>query len=455
MLAPAAPAQEYAKARYEGAEKLVPDLEKLATWCASVGLNRERDRTYANILELQADHALARKALMYSRQPDGSWTQSSSYKEPKNPSDKQLPAYREKCAAIARPFVTRVSEAIEKEKDSTPPKTRESRLRELLWFDPDHAGVRAALGETKRDSDWVLVETVTAVKRRDELAKLAKALVEAPVAFEPAETTPFEDAVGVTWLWKKKAPHLRLIGTVPEKEADRTLKLCEAAVQFTLTSLGIEGGTMPNFTIVACDKPEHGLALARASPDMTDEQRKELGEFHSYLLQSCIFVSWDDVSAERVRESVARTAGSTLSASASVYEIQGAAFEGGMIYVANRVLGTCRPFFATLAAGEEELSRAMWNPKTDWLKQAAKLVESGKAPPLKDLLTKSCFQMSLRESLFSYAFMAFLIEGCPDRAAKFLRVMGRLAPDELAHEVFGVDAAALDQRFCRWLREVR
>src|SRR5262249_45817383 len=130
-------------------------------------------------------------------------------------------------------------------------------------------------------------------------------------------------------------------------------------------------------------------------------------------------------------------------------------FEGGIVYLSHRVTGVCKPFFARAASDEQELEKTMTGPKADWVRAAAKLVEAGKPAPIKDFLTRYAHKLTLRDSLFGYAFMAFLVEGGPDRASKYLRVIGRLNPDEAAEEAFGVDVAALESRFHRWLREYR
>ena len=81
--------------RAQAAQLVVGDLEDLADWCSKNGLAGERDRIYESILQLDPDHARARKGLRYERDKEGAWVRKRSYRAPRNRSQKTWPEFEQ------------------------------------------------------------------------------------------------------------------------------------------------------------------------------------------------------------------------------------------------------------------------------------------------------------------------------------------------------------------------
>src|SRR5262245_51332521 len=93
LLAQAAtPQAAVEEARRQVAAVLVPQLEQLVQTCERKKLLRERDQIASQILHFDPDNAAARKTLKFKRGTDGRWQQDPNYLEPKDASEKELPA---------------------------------------------------------------------------------------------------------------------------------------------------------------------------------------------------------------------------------------------------------------------------------------------------------------------------------------------------------------------------
>ena len=158
-------------ARADPVSLVVGDLEDLAGWCAKSRLLGERDRLYASILELDPDHARARKQLKYTRDEQGTWIRKRTYRAPKNSSRKAWPEYERRMGEIRERFASNVRATI----DKSSARDRERALLALRVVDPGNDWAREQLGEVRMDGEWRLKETATALStRRPFLARGAR-----------------------------------------------------------------------------------------------------------------------------------------------------------------------------------------------------------------------------------------------------------------------------------------
>src|SRR5687767_93662 len=131
--------------------QVVSGLENLATWCQENGLYRERDRCWRTILSANSDHAGARKALLYTREKDGSWRQSISYREPTTTNKQKAEEFSGRWRALSDPYIAAALK-VNAEKRRNP----EQMLAFAVELAPDDPRVREARGEARLANRWVL-----------------------------------------------------------------------------------------------------------------------------------------------------------------------------------------------------------------------------------------------------------------------------------------------------------
>jgi hypothetical protein len=135
---------------------------------------------------------------------------------------------------------------------------------------------------------------------------------------------------------------------------------------------------------------------------------------------------------------------------------QGALFEGVGLYLSWLVTGTRATFFVApdrYGRLVESLAEKLADQKTDWLAEAAKLMERG--PWLDGLLRKEVHMMNGEDLVLAFAFAAWVLEGSLPATPGFLREAGAAeeGPEKLLPAHFRGDAPGLEARIRRWIVE--
>jgi hypothetical protein len=439
--------------------KLSTQLLELARWCGKSGLTRERDRVYTELLHFTPDDPEARRYLQYTRAKDGTWSRSSSYREPKNSEDKALEEYAQRRRALLDPYRAAILQlARASTKDGHGSSERLEALRDLSEMLPDDPDVRQALGEVQVKGVWTLVETVEGPKRAKLLFDTAeRALANAP---KPAEAKPNKDELALKLNFTKvlATPHVRVLGTVGPAEIEDAVSTSEAAAELYRVALGSTLEHPEGFGILLLD-PQFKTALLERHPKITADVRSFAAQLEGVWIPETMMVGiWSPVPVRR-REWVSRhTTSSLLVCDFKLSLKQGALWEGLGLYLGTTLVGTHSTWHVQPALYVHEnkdlLRVKLADPGTDWMAEAKTLMAGETAPKLGPLLRLDVNKLTPEDMLAAYAFAGYLLEGrACSQTREFLTLMGKNTPPEDAASAFGLDLATLERRFRRWVAE--
>ena len=112
-------------------------------------------------------------------------------------------------------------------------------------------------------------------------------------------------------------------------------------------------------------------------------------------------------------------------------------------------------YFAVMSYADDRALRSkLVDPKTNWMSEALKVLESEQRPGLQFLLGKKVNALTTEEMLLSYVAAAYLLEAEAERTPLLLsRIGAGEAPQKVIEEVLGLDATALDRLILQWLKE--
>ncbi len=508
-------------ARWAGAEEPAPDrpvparagdaalargLDELAQWCARHKLFGRRDEIYERLLEVEPDHAQARRWLRYEREGDGPWERRAPYRRPSNHGSKaRLEEATERLAAleaawidarIAAAATARGLDALREAEQAladlaarfpaaatVPPALRAAQLahyREAVaaglpaeaqraatgliarW--PDDLEVRTHLGEQRLGEVWVLAESARTLREASGLLTVARAaLAAAAERLGPAEALPIEHkgALAALALGPPVAgPAVRAAGTAEATVLGRLAQVGEACGPLLEAALGRAVARRPNLRIYAFGRAEDTEAFLAAwpvVPNPTLAQRKTLG----------LSLVWAD-GATVVVDAVPAPVQVELCASALLNQILGDTLLGGadlsgweaegvVRYLAYRLTGTRHAVQVATDRYGAGRGDALGVPGSadDWLRQARDL--AGRTPDLglALLLGKGLDAFTAADSVLAYALAVYVIEGYPGLVAPFIEARRRTAdPDRAAREILGMPLCVVEHRLRRWLGEV-
>jgi hypothetical protein len=449
--------------RKAAAASLAPRLEALATWAHDVKLFRSRDRTYALLLRFVPDHAEARKWLKVAKGKDGAWKQDPRYKEPKDFDPKLLPDFEGRRASAVGPFADALAALLERSEDLTV-ESREALLGDFLAAAPDDARARRANGEVLTAGTWLLEETLAARKRRraiEEAAAKALADVKPPVE---TQATDAENALGAAWTCVLKMPDLRVLGTPPGEEVERTAREMQAARPYLRSVFDAELPTFPGMAVYLFTSPQEGRDAVARDPEFGEEEREFAANLVStWSPKSNHLFAWSADPLVRRDSAVRQIVGATLRFKFGVTVKRGWAWEGFGLYLTHKITGTRLTFFVRRSeyadggkAPGDDLLRRLQESGADWMEEGRALLASEKRPEFRLLLGKDVNGMLGDDALYAYLLASYVLEGRPDAASRVLKGVNRGAgPDEWVRESLGFTVEGLERRLARWVEEAR
>ena len=439
---------------------LVPRLWELAAECRDWRLYRERDLLARLVIEVEPDHAGARKALKYNRQGDR-WVQSPSYRVPRSHAREERHAlYAERLAATLDPYKARVFRALERDARLLALGARERTLRKLLILAPDDAALRTVLGERRLADRWVLEETAVAAEGGRAIAALAAAALDDVDRPRSEAQTRTERRLGVPWRSALRTPGVRVLGTTPRREVDETARVTEAVAGlfqrvFSHGQPHREGYTI--YLVQGAEEREVLLANMPGLPETTKGLLRQAGG--GWLGSGSRLGEWDPNPARRLDGAVRQTLGTLLMDAYGIDGRHGWAWEGMGLYLVYHMTGTRLTYFFGRSGYSSNRKTTLWPtlqaPETRWLAAAYDLLARDDAPGLEFLLGRDVDTMRDEDILVAYAVAAYLLEGRPDEAPIILRRIGAGEHPVLVFEdVTGESLPGLELRLRRWLGEV-
>ncbi|MDZ4773791.1 MAG: hypothetical protein SGI72_11735 [Planctomycetota bacterium] len=440
---------------------LVVELEKLAAWSSEKELFLERDRVYRALLELDSDHAGARKGLRFSKKPDGSWAEPAP-REVKNFNPKALLELPAKRAAAVAPFANTMRTAIERfDSDDA---TRGLVYREILFADPDDAETHASLGEVKSGENWVLLETQIGKQRRVELKELVRRALETSSKLTVAELTPLESSMGITFTQHYETAHVRVFGTGLLPEVEKAARACEAVADVAHFAFDTDIPHADGYTLfLLANSGESDLVLDQL-PGISPSYRQFLKNVVGAKIPGQPYVVfWDKLVDKRVDGSVRQTIGDFLGRGFGITLDAGWAWEGFGLYLTRELVGTRLTWFVQEggATKADTLKSRLLKPDANWINEALELLQKAERPPFATTLDRDVNAMGVSDVLYAYALAAYLIEARPTETAQLLQRIGQGIGDgrektsAAIKTVLKLDAGGLERRLTRWLAERR
>lgn len=432
---------------------LVRRLLDLARWCHDQRLFQERDKVWRQVIGLVPDDLEARKGLRFARNPDGSWKEPAP-RPAQNLNKKALELLPARRLEALAPYRDALLAALDREPAATRPS--ESVYQDLLALDPDDAVVRARRGEVLDGAQWVLAETVRGRESRVRIRQLVADALAARVELAPATPAANEAAWADAWSCGTRAPHVRVLGTGGANDCEALATKLEATVKLVGALFGVPDRVPPEFNFYLAPGPAREGFLAR-HPAFDDERRAQFAKTPGAGIPGGTNTVLFEAETRRRDDCAVRNAlWQLLRLDFGIERTHGWAFEGLGLYLARELVGS-RLTWSVLANKDAEALRAgLLAPESNWMNEALTLLRAPNAPPLAEVLDKPVAAMTVADLVVGYAFGAYLVEGVPAEAARFLeRTGGGKKADETSREVLGRSMEELKPRLVRWLEERR
>lgn len=477
---------------------LAAQLNELADWCTKKRLYGRRDVTYAALLEVDPDHAEARKRLKYKRDDSGAWVQSPKYKAATNwnrglvaESETRLEAIQAEhrmavldlLEAAATPtdllWARREVEALQSRRpgDERPPKVlralvlryyremaergvvreMEDAARFLRMHHPRDVAIRSSLGEVERGGIWILRETAETLKRQNALAKAARKAV-LSVEVEPIDLDRDEAKVELPWKPGVGTADLRVIGTADEKTLEKVAQHAQAAGAVFEAALGKAPSRREDLTLVVLagkDEDDTFIANYPVVDNPSLQQRKKIGLDLVYLHGSGMLLRKNPPEAQ-LDLAVNTVLNQILSDTFLEHESpRGWHAEGISRYLAYALLGTRLSINVVGKYAGQGGDRHVPESKASWLSSAKAQLKTNPDVGLQLLMGKGVDTFGVRDAVLAYAFAVYLLEAHSEIAASFVRRQAETSDvDKASREILGLPRTVLEQRFVRWLDEV-
>jgi hypothetical protein len=447
----AGPGDPFAEAR----ERMVPGLLDLADWCRGEGLKRERARVLEAVLVFDPDHARARRELGYRRR-EGGWERRPGWREPRKTRIDGLADYLDRREALLGPFVGEVLSALEEPDASLVPERRGRVLDTLVRLAPEDERVRGARGEARLEERWVLLEALAARERLPRLRERATCLRREEEDPAEAPLDRVDRAIGLPWKGSFRNRFVRTVGTVTPDETREAARLAAAATK--LFNEVFESSTRPGpgYVIHLLKGLGEAKPYLDRHPGISPARREFAAKLESDFADSGYDVGiWSDLRARREEWVARQTLAMLIRFRYGLSAKHGALSEGIGLHLSHLLTGRRSTWFVrpTEYAGDDgRLQAQMRDPKADWKALARRLIRAGQTPDYRLLLSLDVNAMTRRDLIHAHALAAYLIEGKPEGAWRFLRLVGHgRHPAEAAPEALGRTLPELEHRVRRWL----
>jgi hypothetical protein len=438
----------------------LPRLAALAGECKKSRLYAEADSLWKCVLVIDPDHRAARKALRYYRIRGDEWYQSKSYRVPKNRAVQGLSAVRASVEQELRAVREGMLSLLEEYGERLGREHADAELVWLLRLLPEDGAVRAAVGEERHGDEWLLTESITALKHREAFPLLARACLR--LAPEPLEARirAEERALGLPWNAAKKTEALRVIATTGAPEARHAARVAHAVGDYFRNVLA--GGSAPraDFTLYMLQGVERDHMID-AWPGLDPATRKGLrAAAGGWLGKGNRLAEWSTIPARRVDGAARQTLGTLLMDSYGITGRQGWAWEGIGLYMVHELVGTRLTWFFDTHGYQPQTATGLWSrlqaPEADWFSVASELFEAEGTPSLVFLLGREINDMREQDVLVSYILAAYLLEGHPQQTPLLLTRLGQgRHPVRVFEETLGYSIHTIEARLHRWLLETR
>lgn len=432
----------------------VVKLEALASSCDGQRNYGTRDVVFERILRLEPDHARARAALKYTREtPSDPWARKKPYARPADWNPGLAAQAAGKVATALAGYRDAVLASVDE--PGVPPARREAALETLVDLLPDDEGLHERRGDVRDGARWVLPETLTARKRRAELAAIA--------AKAKAEMPPLADTVGTqpTWRTALSAGQLRFWSTQSAERSYDALTDCLVARAVTRHAVGLPADRLPNveqiYVVVGLKAAIEVINLNVHDPELRAAKLAEAPQVAAVWLRGA-FLDYD-LYVDTCRARCARAV--------SNGELKDRFTNHEGMFLAECIgqrlvrlsLGVHSPSVIIVKGTELPGSSGVQpgayprDPKA-WLPQAAELLATDGERLLTTVLTARLNAVGVEHALVGYALAAYLLEGRPELFERFVDTLERTSDAaKTVAEVLSGDLPSLVTRLRRFCLE--
>jgi len=452
-----ATADEFQRVRIEARVELVQALEAHVEWCTGKSMFLAREQALLQLVELEPDHVEARRLLGFTRERDGSWKPPAKPRPPKDFDKKLVDEASTRLAATHGPYVERLVALLEQ--GTLDAAARAAAAAEVLRLEPDEARVRALLGEVRDGERWVLPETLASRTRREELRALVKQAFAEGVAAEEVPLNERERAFGPKWR-AVAAGRVRVVGSAPLEELGLCATAMQALERFAQGVFGSRYALPEGLTAFLFDDPQQKTLFIERHPAIAPEARAFYQALEGCGVQgSADFAFWTGDAQRRIDGIVRLLLGYWLSGAFELRAEHGWLYEGFGLFLTRSLVRSRLTWLAqastTLPSAEDmALRQKLLEPDSNWLDEARKVLQAGRALPLAELSRKGASELTTEDVLFSYALTSYLLEARPELVAPLCTRVGRgVAPTQALAEALALEPAAVPARLLRWLEE--
>jgi len=450
-----AQASDFETRRAAARAALIEQLDTYLEWCQGKSLFQSRQKACELLLELEPEHAEARKSLGYTRAKDGTWKAPDKPKMLRDFDQKALAEASGRWREATTGYVTAMVGLLEAGGLSAG--EMELAGREALRVDPENERVHVLLGEVKTDKGWVLPETPRAKERRAELLEAVRAAFERAPAVQPAELTERERAIPLKFR-AFAAPGLRVVGTSGEEELRLAAQAMLALQAFLQTVFATDHALPADCTVFLFDASELSLFAAK-HPAIPEAARAQFqAQEGGGVPGTSDFAFWTGDTQRRIDGIVRLALGFWLTGEFQIEVRTGWAYEGFGLVLTRALIRSRLTWLATSASGADPktmaLRQRLIDPKTNWMDEGLRMLQEKRQPALEELVRKDASQLTTEDVLYSYTLATYLLEAYPEVLTKMLKRLGTGYPGIPAlSEALGMDVQTLERRLERWLTE--
>lgn len=486
-----------ARAALEG--KTAEALDALATWCTKKRLFGKRDETYALLLEFDPEHEAARKKLRYTKDENGAWVQDPKFKLGTNWSRSALPEHEKRLAAILDAYragqlalyarASSIADLLWARRELTaymhryPEDERPGPLlrnvgmkyyeaardrglvqemvetaSQLRALHPEDVDVRTALGETKHEGRWMLLESARYLSDAAGLDAVVERTLRRMGRPKTAEPREVEAKIALPWKPGAATADVRAMGTVEEEHLRKIATRCQAAGPLFEAALGAAPSRRAGLTLyVFGEKGELDSFLAGYpvvdNPSLQQREKLKLDLVYVDAYGMALKANPPDAQLDLAVNTVLNQVFSDTFLGSE--DCRGWHAEGISRYLAFKLLGTRLSINVVGRYAGQGGDRHVPESKEDWLAYAHGLLSRSEHVGLALMLGKGVDVFDVRDAVVSYAFAIYLLEGHEGLAAPFVRAVVRTADvDEACREILGMPLPVLEHRFRTWLEQV-
>lgn len=448
-------------------EDLIPDaierLEVAAKACQKAKALVERNDIYIAILELDPDHALARKVLKYSKdRKTGEWTRRRAYKAPKASKPEAVAEAVRLRTEAGTPWVDGILGLLKEHGDDLEPLYLYGELDLCLRIAPDHPALRERLGYVRQGGDagpWVFEEIARTEARRAEIAKRVDELREAVDEPEARELNKNETEWDFDLVEPIGTKRVRVVADAEYDERADAVREVEVAWNLLHDLTGRKPKKLRDLTIYLLADADAAARFVDASSLWGDKEKDGakyvIDREDSYRFGSDFVMCYRDTSAHRLDSAVSEAVDIFLMRNFSVFSFQGWANLGIRTYTTELLLGTRMTFPSDADVSVDLQRRSRGGELGDWNVRARDLMREVGPKFLENLIERSSFGMLDEHVIISYAFVGYLFEGHGAEVAGNIlkRVVKGDSGDEteVFEEQLGMPIEVLQQRFAAWL----